>query len=1449
MCGICFTVKQSFLWRRQRRNSPGAACCCGGGGGEASSGNSHHHHHPSLSGRPSPTQSGPPAGAPNATALEERGIIEGFTVTPCPAADGLAMRVVTLRDSRRQYTAPTAAELAGLHGSALFMRVLDNIRRRGPETFGATRRVIDGGCLLARGVPAPLRPSPPATVVAAAPAGKAKRGREPSEENANDAGDDEPTTTTTTTATAAVAIATVSATASAMKKTHEAAKQPRTEGSTTAAGSGVATAVGVKGPAGEPPTTTTTTAESSTSSATGETPRAHGGDDSDGADDEEEHLLMRTELQGISAVLGLRGHATVHQPFEMEVETDLEEDDEGAGKPVNKSFLLWNGEIFNGPMCPPPWGSDTVVLASRLSQLEQECVPTSDADPMNLLSLRARQQLFLARCVQAFEEEVQGPYGFLFYANQLQLAIFGRDPLGRHSLLAHISIYHQQQQGNAGNERPVMEVELIVSSVGVQHATKLDAHSATAIPQKKPAAVKSSGGGSSGGGGGDGDRKRPRPAAGDSDTPQQLDATRDPDPAVAAGGTMGSGDGSVTVAPAPAPGSAKSPAAPPADAVERTAAPSAAAATPKATASERRKANKKIKTEDGAAAPAVGHEDDEDGGSGGVRVTAGGGASGAAAVEEDESLHGCWAELPVTGLFAVPLDRPLVSGEVLLAASNRSSEPSKTAATADTDGGCEHRQTLRLDGAGVGPAEARGLLMHCPWRDRYHLVHPLLRAFVAAAEEDRANGGGGNNGNSAADTPLAFGPPPSPHSSGNGLAPGHHHHNHPLTGSPTNAKIPLPFGLPSAWAPPKRPLLFSTEDTVPALPPLLAGRIGALAPPPGASDDAVWAHWAATCYLHALSAAVMRRTDVAAAGAEDSRDWATFSKALSRPLCVLFSGGIDCTVLAALAHYLVPLETPIELVNVAFGPAPGQAPDRIATLRAVEELVRLSQPAPHPDSLAAAASLGVPAASEREWRLVLVDVPGKLSAETAHILDLVTPRHTVMDLDIGTALWYAARGVGRMQVLRRSDLVEEEGGKAGTAPPPPQPPAQQQQSSLSSPSAASLLQGFNKHLRVADAVLDPTTTTVAGEGASYHGSPTPAPTAPTAAAEDKFQMLIEVLVAEGRQGDGPARPVLLSTLGKEYAEFLRPHLATHGYKKMGAFLNDACKAGLIRFEAAASSKAVLLAREEDRRRAAPPPPCRWYRTPEMVRRQQQQQPPPETIKATDEEEGLMPPVGTYDLSYVSKAKVLLVGMGADETLGGYTRYRRYYGRHGMLGTRQELEKDFARLWMRNLGRDDRITMDSGREPRFPFLDEELLMTLEKIVAERRRALLAAGGPFSSTVPAAPARDVSSDDGVGTAANSTGTPRRPPSPSTSAAAPAPTGDAPTPQSAADAEAAVLQTSLEPIMSFRLGPGEGDKRVLRGVAAMVGLDTVTRLQKRAIQFGTRVADRRVSGSTEL
>ena len=88
---------------------------------------------------------------------------------------------------------------------------------------------------------------------------------------------------------------------------------------------------------------------------------------------------------------------------------------------------------------------------------------------------------------------------------------------------------------------------------------------------------------------------------------------------------------------------------------------------------------------------------------------------------------------------------------------------------------------------------------------------------------------------------------------------------------------------------------------------------------------------------------------------------------------------------------------------------------------------------------------------------------------------------------------------------------------------------------------------------------------------------------------------------------------------------------------------------------------------------------------------------------------------SYDCRpYMSSAKILLIGIGADEQLGGYGRHQTKYRRGGWLELINELQMDLGRLSQRNLGRDDRCISDHGREARFPFLDENVVSYLSSL---------------------------------------------------------------------------------------------------------------------------------------
>eukprot|EP00898_Chlorokybus_atmophyticus_P002784 jgi/Chlat1/3506/Chrsp23S03693 len=129
--------------------------------------------------------------------------------------------------------------------------------------------------------------------------------------------------------------------------------------------------------------------------------------------------------------------------------------------------------------------------------------------------------------------------------------------------------------------------------------------------------------------------------------------------------------------------------------------------------------------------------------------------------------------------------------------------------------------------------------------------------------------------------------------------------------------------------------------------------------------------------------------------------------------------------------------------------------------------------------------------------------------------------------------------------------------------------------------------------------------------------------------------------------------------------------------------------------------------------------------------------------------------------FTSKARVVLLGNGADEQCAGYGRHQTKLRETGWQGLQEELAVDVQRLWRRNLGRDDRCVADHGREARFPFLDESVMQFL------------------------------------------------------------------------------LSLPLTTVADPRLPSGVGDKRIIRSATKLLGLHNASCLPKRAIQFGTRIA----------
>lgn len=87
----------------------------------------------------------------------------------------------------------------------------------------------------------------------------------------------------------------------------------------------------------------------------------------------------------------------------------------------------------------------------------------------------------------------------------------------------------------------------------------------------------------------------------------------------------------------------------------------------------------------------------------------------------------------------------------------------------------------------------------------------------------------------------------------------------------------------------------------------------------------------------------------------------------------------------------------------------------------------------------------------------------------------------------------------------------------------------------------------------------------------------------------------------------------------------------------------------------------------------------------------------------------------------STARVALLGSGADELFGGYTRHRNAYRRAGgdQAALHAELEMDWQRIPARNLARDDRVIADSGKTARAPFIEEQVASFVRSLTPQQR----------------------------------------------------------------------------------------------------------------------------------
>ena len=109
----------------------------------------------------------------------------------------------------------------------------------------------------------------------------------------------------------------------------------------------------------------------------------------------------------------------------------------------------------------------------------------------------------------------------------------------------------------------------------------------------------------------------------------------------------------------------------------------------------------------------------------------------------------------------------------------------------------------------------------------------------------------------------------------------------------------------------------------------------------------------------------------------------------TRPSAVLFSGGLDSAVVAALAAELCT--HPLLLYNVSFGPSFEKSADRKAALVTAEALQQK-----YPEKTILFQDIIV------DWEDICKHEP--------HIRTLLKPKATLIDVNIWIALWFASRG-------------------------------------------------------------------------------------------------------------------------------------------------------------------------------------------------------------------------------------------------------------------------------------------------------------------------------------------------------------------------------------------------------------------------------------------------------
>lgn len=361
-------------------------------------------------------------------------------------------------------------------------------------------------------------------------------------------------------------------------------------------------------------------------------------------------------------------------------------------------------------------------------------------------------------------------------------------------------------------------------------------------------------------------------------------------------------------------------------------------------------------------------------------------------------------------------------------------------------------------------------------------------------------------------------------------------------------------------------------------------------------------------------------------------------------VAVLFSGGLDSVVLAALAHFHVPPTEPVDLLTVCFDENSSFAsPDRLAAELAHSELCELFP--------------------ERPWRLVRINVPrAELARQQSEVQALMAPCETHMDFNIGAAFWFLSRGLGDPKVAHSAQKTTLEELNAFLQP---------RRSDLRTLEAdVAALELFER----GDALLCPVHRCGRKRKPGCVLAICKSCCLKTQRVVDK---LIPYLKASEDQDSREMR--------NYYTKLLEMGIPSPEH--LNSFLD------LLWSRKQADATAGSTARE------GPFLCCRVHR----IKKEKEKPSSPKSTTPTHSKE-VIP-------TYQTTARVVLVGIGADEQLAGYGRHRTALLNGGEAALRAELQKDLNRIWKRNLGRDDRCIAAHGREARFPYLDEHVVSTI------------------------------------------------------------------------------------------------------------------------------------------